>query len=193
MHYLKSIVIYLVLLSLASCDFLGLESTSIYFPLRVGNSWQYSFRYKPVTYELEEYDGEMNWILTKQNRKSITILQNINGIHITGNYTTGIKDTVSFSLEEYINFSLDDEFIEILKPNFFSRAFKFKFIFESSEDYITIRNDFDHSEMGNVISLDSEWDILGLRKNVGIEYWHIQASHNSGPSGEFYLIDYKIK
>lgn len=91
-----------------------------------------------------------------------------------------------------INLRKQDSFIEILKPNFFNRAFKFKSEFDNYEDYITIRNDGDHENMGNIISLDGEWDILGLRKNVGIEYWAIRASHNSGPNGQFNLIDYNV-
>jgi len=65
--------------------------------------------------------------------------------------------------------------------------------YESSEDELLIRNDRDVDRpTDDIVSLDGEWDMIFLKKFVGIKQWDLINSHNSGPRGELILVDYKI-
>jgi len=110
MNAVKLFFSYFILLNLVSCDFLGLESTRDYFPINIGNSWTFSFWFKPISWDDEKYEGELIWEIVnigKGNSRTIELLETINGKRTTYNYNTNKNETTTVNRQNIINLLLN--------------------------------------------------------------------------------------
>ena len=169
-----------------------------FFPLNVGNWWEYRFDYRPDMGSMIWKNGTVKWEIKSIDSADTNIIyhvgQTVNARIIDGNNPYLPFDT-SYVKDEFGFFDLVQDtkgFISFTSENYFNRRIKLKRFYETNETYITLDYGLNHVD-SNLVAIDREFHKLTLKRNVGIEGWVIRNSHNGGPRGELKLVDYQTK
>lgn len=178
------------------------ETKYDYFPLSLGNWWQYNFNYRPSQTSYIWQDGTVKWEVWEKDSIENTIVyqirERINARVINKENPDGTVDTSYiqnqlnyFNLVEYNN-----GFILFTSSNFFNRRVLLNRYYEEDLHSLTIDSvppDWSLNYDSNLIAVDEEFHKISLLKDIGIDSWEIDNSHNGGPEGNLVLVNYEIK
>jgi hypothetical protein len=171
-----------------------------FFPLNLGNLWEYNFDYRPSQSSYIWQKGTVKWQIYSVDliNSSIYFLvkETINATIINKENPDGNIDT-SYITNQNKYFDLvqnQDGFILFPVSNFFGRRILLKRFYETEESIIILDSgpEWSQHHHENLISLDTEFHNITLLKNIGIDSWLIDTHHNGGPKGSLVLINYKI-
>lgn len=171
-----------------------------YLPLEIGNYWVYKIDYVPDLFNdalVGITTGTVKWTINKitleDGIKIYSVEQIINGIKVKG---LNFSDTVIITnrKDEFEFIEYNDGYVEFAGNDYFLMRIKIKrfYTFTYSLDTLTLKAPAYYFEGDRLISLDGESHEIKLVKELGIKEWKVRATHNSGPRGDFLLLDYRI-
>ena len=159
-----------------------------FFPLKVGNWWEYKFDYRQSMYEYIWENGTVKWEIMSIDSADTNIIfhvgQTLNERIIDGENPWLPYNDTSYVENEFSVFDLIQDakgFVTFTGENHFHRIIKFKRFYEIDEPSIILEYGINHQD-SNLVAIDYEFHKLKLKANIGIYYWIIDNSHISGPS-----------
>lgn len=173
-----------------------------YFPLSIGNKWEYRFIYYPeACYSYGNWrEGLIKWELTeKYIEKSFVryiIEETVNGIDVFHRLdNTGIDTTYYDNLKTEIEVIENSDGNIVHKGGFIYKHLKFSRYYQDTTIVILNYNYWPINDR-ETYSLENLSDELGhrltLEPNIGIKKWQIANNGNCSPKGSLTLINYEI-
>lgn len=161
-----------------------------YFPLEVGNSWNFSFKdYAGVNYDWNDYDGTISWVIsermTKNDTTIFTITEQVSRRKISYiPYPLPAHYDTSFSQIEnqFLIKETNNNWLIFEAPNYLYLNISLKRYYDEEDKYAVIEAEFERSDY-RLFSIE-------LLHNVGIRRMSIRPAGNSGRRPDVELLGY---
>ena len=173
-----------------------------YFPLKIGNIWNFKFEYDECKYCYSKTTGDLEWelknIIETRDSTLYKFTEKIAATYIKYHYDSLwtniiIDSTYEINKTDEIKFSCtNSKYLNQLTEHFISSLSwieknKIQTIFPISSDSIQVI-----SRNSGIIMGGYEGHIITIVKDLGITNWKVIPGHNGGPNMLLWLADYQI-
>lgn len=204
-HILVFLIFIIIALSCKDNPVINNDSENLkndYYPISMGNWWEYTYNYKPNKNSDAWLKGEIRWEVVESNDLQVEeifiIKETVNGMEIYGNpFNSNLDTNWIVNAENFLEWKFNSNgYVEIGPNNYFKNHLniKVKRFHPDTLEYLTFDSFYTRPFRAdsNIVHDDYTAHKITLQKNVGIVKWFIDSRSNSSPAGHLIIKNYHI-